>query len=180
MEKWIKEGKKIGAKYLISVCDMFDWSDYPVYVMSNESLSETKEKYQNRDKMSKINEIIDLEKEIKTEKEIKDSFYKFLKNIFPYSKIEYGHTTFVSLHFKGFTKTFNIPFEMRKNKTKEFSNQLKDYKRYYEEILARDFIKDWLSKQKRTNKYYVSELIKEGRRLIHPKEFNEIQKEMLY
>lgn len=32
--QWLKEGKLKGAKYLIVVCDTFDYSDYPVYAFS--------------------------------------------------------------------------------------------------------------------------------------------------
>lgn len=56
VDRWIKTARANGAKYIISVCDTFDWDDYPVYVMPNENLEEKKQEY--RGNMQKINEVI--------------------------------------------------------------------------------------------------------------------------
>jgi len=61
VDRWIGEGKKIGAEYLISVCDRFDYDDYPVYVMPDEDLEEKKSKF-NTQNMQSINEVITLSK----------------------------------------------------------------------------------------------------------------------
>lgn len=58
-EEWIKEGKEKGATHLISVCDTFDYDDYPVYVIPGENLDEKKKKYDGSN-MQRINEVIDL------------------------------------------------------------------------------------------------------------------------
>lgn len=57
VDAWIKDAKSMGAKHIISVCDTFDWDDYPVYVMPGEDLAERKKKY-NGENMQRINEVI--------------------------------------------------------------------------------------------------------------------------
>ena len=61
VDRWIEIGKKKGATHIISVCDTFDYEDYPVFVMPNENIEEEKKKY-NRVNMQKINEVIELTK----------------------------------------------------------------------------------------------------------------------
>jgi hypothetical protein len=60
-QEWIKEGKDQGAMYLISVCDTFDYDDYPVYANSEEEMLEKKEHYNNAS-MQRVNEVVDLTK----------------------------------------------------------------------------------------------------------------------
>lgn len=57
VDRWIKTAKERGAKYIISVCDTFDYDDYPVYVMPEENLEERKKDF-NGVNMQRINEII--------------------------------------------------------------------------------------------------------------------------
>ena len=59
VDRWIEEGKEKGATHIISVCDTFDWDDYPVYVMSDEDVEEKQKKYDGSN-MQIINEIINL------------------------------------------------------------------------------------------------------------------------
>lgn len=59
VNRWIVNGKKMGATHIISVCDTFDYDDYPVYIMPNDDL-EKKKSYYNGGNMQKINEVIDL------------------------------------------------------------------------------------------------------------------------
>jgi hypothetical protein len=61
IDSWIETAKEMEARYIISVCDTFDYDDYPVYVMPGESLELKKQKY-DRVNMQKINEVILLEK----------------------------------------------------------------------------------------------------------------------
>ena len=68
-DRWKKTAKKMGATHLISVCDTFDWSDYPVYVMPHEVLDEIKANYDGTG-MQKINEIIDVSVDVKNNKSI--------------------------------------------------------------------------------------------------------------
>lgn len=58
--KWIEYAKKNNYDYVISVCDTFDYSDYPVYCME-EDLSKKSAQY-NGTNMQKINEIIAVSK----------------------------------------------------------------------------------------------------------------------
>jgi len=62
VDRWIETATEQGAKYIISVCDTFDWDDYPVYVMPGEDLEERKKEYDGVN-MQRINEIIELVKE---------------------------------------------------------------------------------------------------------------------
>jgi len=57
--KWIEEGKKMGATHLISVCDTFDYDDYPVYVMPGENCTKKEAEYNSKD-MQRVNEVIKL------------------------------------------------------------------------------------------------------------------------
>jgi len=59
VDRWIAEAKNKGAKFIISVCDTFDWDDYPVYVMPGESLAEVKSEYSGQN-MQRINEVIQI------------------------------------------------------------------------------------------------------------------------
>lgn len=57
VDRWIDTGKQRGYKYIISVCDTFDYDDYPVYI---KDLNELKDRVDDYDgvNMQKINEII--------------------------------------------------------------------------------------------------------------------------
>jgi len=59
IERWKEEAKNMGASHIISVCDTFDWGDYPVYVMPNENVNVRAAKY-NGSNMQRINEIIEI------------------------------------------------------------------------------------------------------------------------
>ena len=56
---WIESAKKNGSKYIISVCDTFDWDDYPVYCKDETNLKERYPEF-NGVNMQKINEIIQI------------------------------------------------------------------------------------------------------------------------
>jgi hypothetical protein len=59
INEWKSRGIKKGAKYIISVCDTFNYEDYPIFVMPEENLNKKKSKYDGTN-MQKINEIITL------------------------------------------------------------------------------------------------------------------------
>lgn len=61
VDRWIDTAKEKKAKYIISVCDTFDWDDYPVYIMPNEDLEERKKEY--RGNMQRINEVIEIKED---------------------------------------------------------------------------------------------------------------------
>jgi len=57
IDRWIKEATEKGATHIISVCDTFDYDDYPVYVMPGENLAEIRAEYEGKE-MQTINEVI--------------------------------------------------------------------------------------------------------------------------
>lgn len=59
VESWKARAQEMGATHVISVCDTFDWDDYPVFVMPKDSLEEKKAEYSSKD-MQKINEVIEI------------------------------------------------------------------------------------------------------------------------
>ena len=66
VDRWIQTAKKDGMKYIISVCDTFDYDDYPVFCKDEEELSVKRVKYDGTN-MQRINEIIKIEEEKVTE-----------------------------------------------------------------------------------------------------------------
>jgi hypothetical protein len=59
VNRWIETAKKQKAKYIISVCDTFDYDDYPVYCADKKELNEKLDKYDGKN-MQRINEIIEI------------------------------------------------------------------------------------------------------------------------
>ncbi len=57
---WIEEAREKGATHIISVCDTFDWDDYPVYIMPGDDLDK-KVKHYREASMQQVNEIIEIE-----------------------------------------------------------------------------------------------------------------------
>lgn len=68
IRRWLNEAKNKNAKYLIVVCDTFDYDDYPVYCMTDD---ECLEKYANPGDMQRVMEVYDLNIDI--EKQLKQS-----------------------------------------------------------------------------------------------------------
>ena len=66
VDGWIKYAKKTGAKFIISVCDTYDWDDYSVYCKNDEELIKEYNHYQGKN-MQKVNEIIRIDDETVTE-----------------------------------------------------------------------------------------------------------------
>lgn len=62
VDRWIKSAKDMGATHIISVCDTFDYDDYPVYVMPSDNLEEKKSEYSGKN-MQRINEVITVNKD---------------------------------------------------------------------------------------------------------------------
>jgi len=56
LKRWFKSGVDQGATHMIVVCDTYDWSDYPVYVLPAEDVREVEAKYAEAD-MSKVMEV---------------------------------------------------------------------------------------------------------------------------
>lgn len=62
VNEWIKIAKKNNMKYIISVCDTYDWDDYPVYCKDKNQVNEERIKYDGVN-MQKINEVINVDEE---------------------------------------------------------------------------------------------------------------------
>lgn len=58
--RWKETAKEFGYKYIISVCDTFDWDDYPVYCKDSVELESKRKQYDGVD-MQRINEIIEID-----------------------------------------------------------------------------------------------------------------------
>jgi hypothetical protein len=56
---WITEGKRKKAKWLVVVCDTFDWSDHPCFFKTDKKM---KAKVKNPGEMQRIMEVYDLRK----------------------------------------------------------------------------------------------------------------------
>lgn len=57
VQGWVQHAKDNNFRYVISVCDTFDYEDYPVYCKDKEELEEKVIKYDGVN-MQKINEVI--------------------------------------------------------------------------------------------------------------------------
>lgn len=59
VEGWKETAKEMGATHIISVCDTFDYDDYPIYVMPEEDIS-ARARGITMESMQRINEIIEV------------------------------------------------------------------------------------------------------------------------
>jgi len=57
IEGWIERAKEEGATHIVSVCDRFDYDDYPVFVMPGQDPNQVAYEYNNKS-MQSVNEII--------------------------------------------------------------------------------------------------------------------------
>ena len=67
IRRWFKATKKEGGKFMIVMCDTFDYDDYPVTCMTAE---ECWQKYNNPGSMQTVMEVYDLSKDM--EKQINE------------------------------------------------------------------------------------------------------------
>lgn len=70
IDRWIARALEMGATHIISVCDTFDYEDYPAYIMPSDRLEEMLEHYRSAP-MQVVNEIIDID-ELRKESQPKD------------------------------------------------------------------------------------------------------------
>lgn len=67
IRRWLAAGKEKGATHMIVVCDTFDWTDEPVYVMPGEDARERHREEATKG-MQKVMEVysyaVDLEKQL--------------------------------------------------------------------------------------------------------------------
>jgi len=64
IERWKETARENKSQYIISVCDTFDHSDYPVYCKDKEDMEKQKPQYDGVN-MQRINEVICMEELIK-------------------------------------------------------------------------------------------------------------------
>lgn len=57
VNRWIDKAKQEDYSYIISVCDTFEYDDYPVYCKTIEDVKDKYSKYDNNN-MQRINEVI--------------------------------------------------------------------------------------------------------------------------
>lgn len=63
IKKWLEEAKRVNATHMIVVCDKFDWSDYPIFVMKGEDVRQVVAEYDNKN-MQKVMEVYNLSMDI--------------------------------------------------------------------------------------------------------------------
>ncbi len=59
IRRWMNSGKAQNARFMLVVCDTFDWEDYPVYVMPTEDITKKAKEY-DRVNMQTVMECYDL------------------------------------------------------------------------------------------------------------------------
>ena len=59
VDRWIEQAKSKNLPFILSVCDTFDWDDYPVYCKDKNDLIMQYEAH-NGTNMQRINEIIQI------------------------------------------------------------------------------------------------------------------------
>lgn len=57
VDRWIQTAKENGSKFIISVCDTYDYDDYPVYCKDEKELAEQHAEHNGKN-MQSVNEII--------------------------------------------------------------------------------------------------------------------------
>lgn len=60
IRNWLERGKQKGASHMLVVCDTFDWSDYPVFVMPGEDARKRGDE-NNGPNMTKLMEVYKLD-----------------------------------------------------------------------------------------------------------------------
>jgi len=59
VDRWIDEAKRKNLPFILSVCDTWDWDDYPVYCKDKNDLIREYEDH-NGQNMLRVNEIIQI------------------------------------------------------------------------------------------------------------------------
>ncbi|KKT29226.1 MAG: hypothetical protein UW41_C0010G0019 [Candidatus Collierbacteria bacterium GW2011_GWC2_44_18] len=73
--RWFEDGKKKGATHAIIVCDTFDHTDFPIYVMPGENCREKAES-EGKKPMQRVMEVYSLSLDFETQfKEVRAFHY---------------------------------------------------------------------------------------------------------
>lgn len=71
--QWLHRGQEKGATHMLVVCDTFDWSDYPVFVMPGEDARKRADE-NNGPNMTKLMEVYKLSEDWHTQLDQRRSF----------------------------------------------------------------------------------------------------------
>jgi hypothetical protein len=63
---WVRGAKASGARWLLIVCDTFDYEDYPVKIKAEENFWIRYKEY-NMENMQRVMEVYDLEMDLKSQ-----------------------------------------------------------------------------------------------------------------
>ena len=58
--EWLKRPEAKKNKYMLNVCDTFDYENYPVFVKDDKALAVARKKYDDSDQMSQIDSIVNI------------------------------------------------------------------------------------------------------------------------
>lgn len=73
--RWLDEAKQQGARWLIVAVDRFDWENYPIYVMPNDSFWE---QFPSGD-MQGVDEVYDMEMDLDEQKAERRAYHPPLR-----------------------------------------------------------------------------------------------------
>lgn len=63
ISEWLARGQNDKARFMVVVCDTFDYEDYPVYVSKDENIKNVVAKYHGPN-MQKVMEVYDLDDDL--------------------------------------------------------------------------------------------------------------------
>lgn len=66
IRNWLHAGLEKKATHVLVVCDTYDWSDYPVFIMPGDDIHEKIDK-NNGPNMTKLMEVYDLSMDLETQ-----------------------------------------------------------------------------------------------------------------
>jgi hypothetical protein len=66
IREWLEQGKGSGVTHVIVVCDTYDWTDYPVFVMEGEDVRTRMREYDGAN-MQKVMEVYNLSMDMETQ-----------------------------------------------------------------------------------------------------------------
>jgi hypothetical protein len=57
IREWLKEAYAKGCSHMVVACDTYDHTDFPVYVMPNQSVQKVIKEHSDYDKMQRVMEV---------------------------------------------------------------------------------------------------------------------------
>ena len=65
---WLERGKEEGARWVVIICDTYDYDDYPVYIRELDELRLRVGRAERGENMMRLMEVYDLEQDIEEQK----------------------------------------------------------------------------------------------------------------